>query len=113
MSKAKHIDITMLNRELVNVNDLPIEVKELISDDFSEVEVVQYPMSDMDNLILSPLLDWDMGDENIQRSTVNLETVVSIGVFNGPSCDVFKKADDSENAWIIYTCMDELVVVKI
>jgi len=108
----KHIELSLLGRETVSVNDLPIEVRELISDDYTEVGVTEYPKLDND-LILSPLLDWDMGDENIGRSTVNLETVVSVGVFNGPSCDVFKKADTAENSWIIYTCMDEIIILKI
>ena len=108
----KHIELSSLSHETVSVSDLPIEVRELISDDYTEVNVTAYPKLDSD-LILSPLLDWDMGDENIGRSTVNLEAVVSIGVFNGPSCDVFKKVDNSENSWIIYTCMDEIILLKI
>lgn len=109
----KHIELSMLDGEMTPVSNLPDEVKGFITDDLSSVMVINYPLSDTNNLIISPALDWDMGDENISRSIVNLKTVASVGVFNGPSCDVYQKIDENESAWIFYQVMDENILIKI
>ncbi len=109
----KHIELSMQNGEMTLVSNLPDEVKGLITDDNESVMVINYPLSDTNNLIISPALDWDMGDENISRSIINLKVVASVGVFNGPSCDVYQKIDDNDSAWIFYQLMDEAILIKI
>lgn len=109
----KHVELSAQNGNLTPVSSLPEEVKGLITDDNASVMVINYPLSDTNNLIISPALDWDMGDENISRSIVNLKTMSSVGVFNGPSCDVYEKIDEKENAWILYTLIDETLLIKI
>ena len=109
----KHIELSMLEGEMTLVSNLPEEVKGFITDDLSSVMVINYPLLDTSNLVVSPTLDWDMGDENISRSIVNLKTLVSVGVFNGPSCDVYQKIDENESAWIFYQLIDESILIKI
>lgn len=99
--------------KMTEVSELPEEVKSLITDDNTSVMVVDYPLSETNNIIISPALDWDMGDENISRSIINLKTVASVGVFYGPSCDIYQKVDEKENAWIYYTMIDQTLLLKI
>lgn len=109
----RFIELSKEGGVMTKVSDLPVGVKELITDDNASVMVIDYPINDTKNLILSPALDWDMGDENITRSIVNLKPVVSVGVFCGPSCDVYEKIDEKENAWILYTLIEETLLFKI
>ncbi len=109
----KHIELSTQGGGLTLGSNLPDEVKGLITDDNTSVMVINYPLSDTNNLIISPALDWDMGDENISRSIINLKTVTSVGVFSGPSCDIYQKIDESESAWIYYQIIDENILIKI
>jgi len=109
----KFIELSMESGEMVELSNLPEEASGLITDDNTSVMVINYPLSDTNNLIISPALDWDMGDENIKRSIINLKPVTSVGVFNGPSCDIYQKIDNKQDAWIYYSVMDETFLLKI
>jgi hypothetical protein len=113
LTNMKFIELSMENGKMTDVSELPEEAKQLMSDDDKSVMVIDYPVSDTNGLIISPALDWDMGDENITRSIVNLKQVTSVGIFNGPSCDIYQKIDDSQDAWIYYSVMDETILLKV
>jgi hypothetical protein len=109
----KFIELSTLQGEMVQVSSLPEDARSLITDDNLSVKVIDYPLSNTHNLIISPTLDWDMGDENISRSIINLKTIASVGVFNGPSCDIYEKIDINTISWIYYSIMDEVILLKI
>lgn len=109
----KFIELSKQSGVLTELSDLPGEIREIITDDISSVMVINYPLSDTNNLIISPTLDWDMGDENIGRSIINLIPVASVGIFSGPSCDIYEKINDKEVSWILYTIIDETILIKI
>lgn len=109
----KFVELSTEIGEMMKVSDLPEEIREIITDDNKSVMVVPYPLNSTNNLIISPTLDWDMGNENIGRMIVNLKAVSSVGIFNGPSCDIYEKIDEKETAWIYYTIMEECLLLKI
>lgn len=109
----RHIELSEIIGEDVDVTSLPQDVVNIISDDFETIRVIKYPIEQTNGIIFCPALDWDMSDENITRDIINLKPVVSIGVFSGPSCDVYEKINYEMDAWIFYSCFDEAFLIKI
>lgn len=108
----KFTDLSTQMGEITDVLSLPEEVRSIISETVN-IPVINYPLSDTNGLIISPTLDWDMGDENINRSIINLDSIISVGVFGGPSCDIYKKIDEDKISWIYYECSSNTLLIKI
>lgn len=110
----KNIELSDINYKLVDISTLPIDVIDMLKPYATNfVNIIDYPLSDTNGLILSPTLWWDMGDENLNRIPINLESILSVCIFAGPGCDVYKVIDKSKPSWLIYNTDNETILFKI